>query len=291
MGVKIISDSACDLPKSIIEDLNIDIMPILVFKDEEEYLDGETIIPKDIYKNMREGGIVYKTAQIPPTAFKEEFEKLAKSEESVIYIAFSSGLSGTYQTSLMVRDSLKDQYPNMDIDIVDSRAASVGMGLIVEKAGLMAKEGKSKEEILKALDFYIEHMEHIFTVDDIEYLFKGGRVSRTQAFVGGLLNIKPILCINEEGKLVALEKVRGHKKVLKKMLSILEEKSENVDLSQQIVGINHADDLESAMALKDAISEKYGVQDFIINYTGCAIGAHTGPGNISLFFLNKDYKG
>lgn len=289
MTVKIISDSACDLPEEIIEELDIDILPIVVIKDDKEYLDKVTIDPKTMYDDMRKG-VVYKTAQIPQTVFQEEFEKVAKSGRPTIYIAFSSGLSGTYQTSVIVRDSLKDKYPEMDLDIVDSRSASVGFGLLVHKAGKMAKEGKSKEEILKMLDFYVEHIEHIFTVDDMETLFRGGRVTRTQAFVGGLLNIKPVLDIPEDGTLRPIEKVRGRKKVLNRMIEIMEERGGHADLKNQTIGINHGDDLEGALKLKEMIEEKYGCTDFIINIIGCAIGAHSGPGTLSVFFLNEKYE-
>lgn len=289
MAVKILSDSACDLPKEILDKYNIDIVPIIVIKDDEEYLDGVTIDPKDLYYDMR-AGQVYKTAQIAPKMFEEKFTELANKEEDVIYIAFSSGLSSTYQTSVIVRDSLKEKYPNMNIDIVDSKSASVGFGLLVHKAGKMAKEGKSKEEILRMLDFYVDHIEHIFTVDDIEYLFRGGRVTRTQAFVGGLLNIKPILDVSEEGKLQPLEKVRGRAKVLKRMIQIMEERGGKADLKNQTIGINHGDDLEGAMKLKEMIEKEYGCNDFIINIVGCAIGAHSGPGTLSVFFLNEKYE-
>lgn len=288
MTVKILSDSACDLPDEIIEELDIEILPIIVMKGEEEYLDKVTIDPKKMYDDMR-NGIVYKTAQIPPKVFEEKFEEIAKKGESTIYIAFSSGLSGTYQTSVLVRDSLKEKYPDMDIDIVDSRSASVGFGLLVHKAGKMAKEGKSKEEILSMLEFYVKHIEHIFTVDNIEYLFRGGRVTRTQAFVGGLLNIKPILDMPEDGTLQPREKVRGRKKVLSRMIDIMEERGGNADLKNQTIGINHGDDLEGALQLKKMIEERYGCTDFVINIIGCAIGAHSGPGTLSVFFLNEKY--
>ncbi|SHH95610.1 DegV family protein [Sporanaerobacter acetigenes] len=286
MAVKILSDSACDLPDEILEEYNIDILPILVSKDDEEYLDKVTIDPKKMYDDMR-NGVVYKTSQIPPYMFEEKFEEIAKSGESTIYICFSSGLSGTYNTSLIVRDSIKERYSNLDLDIVDSRSASVGFGLLVYKAAKMAKEGKSKEEILKMLDFYVAHIEHIFTVDNLEYLFRGGRVSRAQAFVGGLLNIKPILDIPEDGTLRPAEKVRGRNKVLNRMLEIMEERGGNADLKNQTIGINHGDDLEGALKLKEMIEEKYGCTDFVINIIGCAIGAHSGPGTLSVFFLNE----
>jgi DegV family protein with EDD domain len=286
MAVKILSDSACDLPDEILEEYNIDTLPILVSKGEEEYLDKVTLDPKTMYDEMRKG-VVYKTAQIPPQMFSEKFEEIAKNNESVIYVCFSSGLSGTYNTSLIVRDETKRKYPDLDIDIVDSRSASVGFGLLVYKAAKMAKEGKSKEEILKMLDFYVKHIEHIFTVDNLEYLFRGGRVTRAQAFVGGLLNIKPILDIPEDGTLRPIENVRGRKKLLNRMIDIMEERGGNADLTHQTIGINHGDDLEGALTLKKMIEERYGCTDFVVNIIGCAIGAHAGPGTLSVFFLNE----
>lgn len=289
MKVKILTDSGCDLPEEILKEYDIDLLPIIVIKDDKEYLDGITINPKEMYDNMRKGES-YKTAQISPKMFTDKFEELAKNGESVIYIAFSSGLSGTYQAATLAKETLKDDYPNIDIDIVDSRAASLGFGLLVNKAGKMAMEGRNKDEILNMLGFYINHIEHIFTVDDIEYLFRGGRVTRTQAFVGGLLNIKPILDVSREGTLQPLEKARGRSKVLKRMLELMEKRGGNGDLKNQTIGISHGDDIEIAMKLKTMIEEKYGTTDFVINMIGSAIGAHSGPGTLALFFLNNKYE-
>lgn len=289
MTVKILTDSGCDLPEDILKEYDIDVMPIVVIDNDVEYLDNVTIKPKTLYDNMRNGK-AYKTAQIPISIFQDKFEEIAKEGISTIYIAFSSGLSATYQSAVMTRDSIKEQYPDLDLTIVDSKSASLGFGLLVYKAAKMAKEGKSKEEILKMLDFYIASIEHVFTVDDIEYLFRGGRVSRTTAFLGGLLNIKPILEVTREGKLRPLEKVRGKGKVLKRMLELMEERSKGADLSLQTIGISHGDDLENALKLKAMIEEKFGTKDFVINDIGCAIGAHSGPGTIALFFLNKNYE-
>jgi len=288
MTIKILSDSACDLPNNIIEEYGIDILPILVIKDDEEYLDNLTIKPEKVYEDMR-NGVIYKTAQIPPKAFSDKFLEYAKNGDSVIYIAFSSGLSGTYQTSLFIRETMIEEYPNLDLDIIDTKAASGGFGLIVLQAAKMAKEGKTKEEILNAINFYKENIEHIFTVDDIEYLFRGGRVTRVQAFVGGLLNIKPILHV-ADGKLIPLEKVRGRHKVFKCMLDLMEERTAKANLKEQIISITHGDDLEGAMKLKELIVERFGAETFIINTIGSAIGAHSGPGTISLFFLRENFK-
>ncbi len=286
--VKIISDSACDLPKEIIEEYNIDILPIVVLKDENEYLDKVSIDPINVYAGMRNEEI-YRTAQIPPSTFQEKFEEYAKNGETAIYLAFSSGLSGTYQTSVFVLESVMEKYPEFNLEIVDTKAASMGFGLIVYEAAKLAKEGKSKEEILKAVKFYINNIEHIFTVDELEYLYRGGRVSRAQAFVGGLLNIKPILEVLD-GKLVPLDKVRGKNNVYKKMLDIMAERGKDADFSNQIIGISHGDDEKAALKLKELVEERFGVKTFIVNIIGAAIGAHSGPGTLALFFLRENYE-
>ena len=188
---------------------------------------------------------------------------------------------------MTVKQSIKDQYKDLDLEIVDTKAASGGFGLIVLKAAQMAKEGKSKQEILKTIEFYKQHMEHIFTVDNIEYLYRGGRVSKAQALLGGLLNIKPILNV-EDGNLVPIDKARGRNKAFKTMLDIIEQRSKNTNLKAGVVGITHGDDLEGALKIKDLISERFGVDKFVINIIGSAIGSHSGPGTLAIFFLNQD---
>lgn len=287
MTIKILSDSGCDLPNEIIKKYNIEILPIVLIKDDKEYFDKIDIQSQDVYDDMRNGQI-YKTAQIPPNIYNDKFNEYGKNKDSVIYIAFSSGLSGTYESSLLVRELVLEKYPDLDLDIVDSKAACSGFGTMVIEAAKMAEKGKAKQEILNMLEFYRNHMEHIFTVDDVEYLFKGGRITRTQAFVGGVLNIKPIINM-EDGRLVLLEKARGKNKVIKTMLNIMEEKSIHADIKNQIIGISHGDDIKSALKLKEMIEEKYGVEKFVISTIGGTIGAHSGPGTLGITFLNKKY--
>ncbi|TKI12210.1 DegV family protein, partial [Bacillus cereus] len=201
-----------------------------------------------------------------------------------IYLAFSSELSGTYQSSVVIKEEVKETYADLDLEIIDTKCASLGQGLVVLEAAKMAKNGASKEDILNRVAFLMNHMEHIFTVADLQYLVRGGRLSKVAGFIGGLLNIKPILNV-EEGKLVPLEKVRGKKKVLSRIVDIMEERGK--DLKGQTIGMTHGDDLETAEALKALITERFGCEVFIVNTIGAAIGAHTGPGVITLFFLNE----
>ena len=212
MQVKILADSACDLPLQFYKDNNVTLFPLKVQINGKEYEDIKTIEPKKVYEAIRNGDIP-KTSQVSPLLFEEVFTKMAENNEDGIYIAFSSELSGTYQTAVMILDQVKEIYPNFKLTIVDTKCASLGQGLIVKEAARLAAENVSKEEILKDVLFRVKYMEHLFTVADLDHLAKGGRVSKTAAFLGGLLNIKPLLNV-EDGKLVPLEKIRGKKKLL-----------------------------------------------------------------------------
>ncbi|WP_033694571.1 DegV family protein [Bacillus thuringiensis] len=279
-----ITDSAADLPVELLQAYDIDLIPLRVYDEAEtEYLDGVTLESVTLLQKMREGA-VYRTSLPSLETFQEKFVSYAKEGNPCIYLAFSSELSGTYQSSVLIKEEVKETYANLDLEIVDTKCASLGQGLVVLEAAKMAKDGASKEDILKRVDFLMNHMEHIFTVADLQYLVRGGRLSKVAGFIGGLLNIKPILNV-EEGKLVPLEKVRGKKKVLGRIVDIMEERGK--ELKGQTIGITHGDDLETAEALKALITERFGCEVFIVNTIGAAIGAHTGPGVITLFFLNE----
>ncbi|OTX35513.1 fatty acid-binding protein DegV [Bacillus thuringiensis serovar shandongiensis] len=284
MGVKIITDSAADLPVELLQAYDIDLIPLRVYDEAEtEYLDGVTLESVPLLQKMREGA-VYRTSLPSLETFQEKFVSYAKEGNPCIYLAFSSELSGTYQSSIVIKEEVKETYADLDLEIIDTKCASLGQGLVVLEAAKMAKDGASKEAILKRVAFLMNHMEHIFTVADLQYLVRGGRLSKVAGFIGGLLNIKPILNV-EEGKLVPLEKVRGKKKVLGRIVDIMEERGK--ELKGQTIAMTHGDDLETAEALKALITERFGCEVFIVNTIGAAIGAHTGPGVITLFFLNE----
>ncbi|MDM5188926.1 DegV family protein [Bacillus sp. DX4.1] len=284
MSVKIITDSAADLPKELLRTYDIDSIPLRVYDEAEtEYLDGVTLESVRLLQKMREGE-VYKTSLPSLEAFQETFVTYAKQNIPCIYLAFSSELSGTYQSSVVIKEEVKETYTDFDIEIINTKCASLGQGLVVLEAAKMAQNGATKEEILNRVAFLTKHMEHIFTVADLQYLVRGGRLSKVAGFIGGLLNIKPILNV-DEGKLVPLEKVRGRKKVLNRIVEIMDERGK--DLKSQTIGITHGDDIESANALKELIVEKFGCEVFVINTIGAVIGAHTGPGVLTLVFLNE----
>jgi DegV family protein with EDD domain len=283
MPVKILADSACDLPKDFYPEHNVTLFPLKVQVNGQEYEDVKTIDPKTVYDAIR-GGDVPKTSQVSPLLFEEVFTKMAENNEDGIYIAFSSALSGTYQTSVMILDQVKEKYPNFNLTIVDTKCASLGFGLVVKEAARLASENVSKDEILKDVLFRSQHMEQLFTVEDLDYLAKGGRVSKASAFLGGLLNIKPILNV-EDGKLVPIEKIRGKKKVYRRIVELMKERGEN--FSNQIIGISHADSEETLEEVKTLIMEELHPKDIFTSSIGSAVGAHTGPGAIAIFFLNK----
>ena len=286
MGIKIMSDSGCDLPKELIEKYDIDILPIFVLEGENEYLDNMSITPDKVFDDMKKG-VVYKTAQITPEIFINKFKESAKNDETIIYIALSGELSGTYGSAESAKLALASEYPNVDINIIDSRAVSGGQGLIVLEAAKMVKDNKAKEEILERIHLLVENVEHIFTIDNIEYLYRGGRVSKAQNIIGGLLSIKPVLWVND-GKLEPLEKVRGKNKVLRAIIENIRKTKGETDLKNQDIIINHADDLDSALKLKDMMVEEFGIKEPLINSIGAVIGAHAGPGTVAVFFLKKN---
>ncbi|MFJ7732271.1 DegV family protein [Lysinibacillus sp. NPDC097231] len=284
--MKIFTDSGCDLPKSYYEENDIVLIPLRVQLNNNEYDDVISIDSKEIYDAIRQGARP-KTSQVSPELFLKHFESLAKNEEEGIYIAFSSELSGTYNTALMIRNQVQEQYPSLKLAIIDSKCASLGHGLVIEEAVRLRNVGASLEEMETKITSFAPQVEHLFTVEDLDYLAKGGRVSKASAFLGGLLSIKPILNV-EEGKLVPIEKSRGRKKAIARMLDLMQERGGN--FTEKVVGISHSDDLDFANQVKAFIEERFSPKEVQVTMIGSAIGSHVGPGTIAIFFTNKSYQ-
>ncbi|MGE7950528.1 DegV family protein [Lysinibacillus xylanilyticus] len=284
--MKIFTDSGCDLPKSYYEEHNIELLPLRVELNNNDYDDVIAIDSKEIYDAIRQGARP-KTSQVSPELFLKHFENLAKNEEEGIYIAISSELSGTYNTAVMIRNQVQEQYPSLKLAIIDTKCASLGFGLVVEEAVRLRNTGTSLEEIATKITALSLQMEHLFTVEDLDYLAKGGRLSKTSAFLGGLLSIKPILNV-EDGKLVPIEKSRGRKKAIARMLELMQERGGN--FSEKIVGISHSDDVEFANDVKATIQERFSPKAIQVTMIGSAIGSHVGPGTLAIFFTNKSYQ-
>lgn len=281
--MKIFADSACDLPLSFFEENDVTLMPLHVLIDGAEYEDIVEINSKETYKAIRSGGHP-KTSQVSPELFIKYFEALAASEQEGIYIAFSSELSGTYATSVMIKDQVAEQFPSLNLVIIDSKCASLGYGLLVKEAVKLRAAGETLSSIEEKIRFMAQHTEHLFTVEDLDYMARGGRVSKASAFIGGLLNIKPLLHV-EDGKLVPIEKHRGRKKVLRRIVELMGERSDQID--KQTIAISHGDDEQVAQELKSLVEQQFNPQAIEIHMIGSVIGAHAGPGTVSVFFLNK----
>lgn len=287
MNTVIITDSCCDLPLKYIEENSISALGIICnFKGKDFIEDfGKTIPYDEFYREVRNGEMPT-TAQINSYRFVEEFKKHLDAGKSIIYLAFSSALSGTYNSALIAKEEILSENPNADISVIDTRSASMGEGLIVYYAVEMLKNGASKEEIVYWVENNKLKINHWFTVDDLNHLKRGGRVSAASAAIGTILDIKPILNVNDEGKLIPISKVKGRKKAIK----TLAEKFSNhaVDPENQMVFISHGDCLQEALTLKEIIEKEHGVKNFMINYIGPVIGSHSGPGTIALFFIGQN---
>ncbi|HEX5564103.1 MAG TPA: DegV family protein [Sporosarcina sp.] len=281
--MRIFADSGSDLPKSFFDENDVTLIPLRVLIDDKEGDDVLEIDSKEVYDAIRNGKHP-KTSQASPELFHSTWKELAASGEDGLYIAFSSELSGTYNTAVMMKDQVKEVNPNMNLVIIDSRCASLGHGLLVQEAVRLRDAGDDVRTIERKIRDMANHMEHLFTVEDLDYLAKGGRVSKASAFIGGLLNIKPLLHV-EGGKLVPIEKHRGRKKVLRRMLELIEERG--VELSKQTIAISHGDDESTALEMKALIEEKFQPKNVEVQMIGSAIGSHSGPGTIAIFFLNK----
>ncbi|MEF2593896.1 MAG: DegV family protein [Eggerthellaceae bacterium] len=288
MDFEIVTDSCCNLLEDMIDDFGIHVLPLTFMVDGEDevyqsYLKGERTDLKQFYTMMREGK-VFKTS-LPNLAESEAlFRELLGSGRDVLYIAFSSGLSGTYQALSLMAAQLQEEFPERKIHVVDSLAASGGQGLLVWYAVQHARAGESIDQVRDWLEENKLHLAHWFTVDDLMFLFRGGRVSKTAAWAGTLLNIKPVLHVDDEGHLIPMEKVRGRKKSLNALIDHME-KSANKPISDQMVFITHGDCIEDAEYVAAKIKERFGVKEVAINYVDPVIGAHSGPGTMALFFL------
>ena len=288
MDFEIVTDSCCNLLEDMIDDFGIHVLPLTFMVDGEDevyqsYLKGERTDLKQFYTMMREGK-VFKTS-LPNLAESEAlFRELLGSGRDVLYIAFSSGLSGTYQALSLMAAQLQEEFPERKIHVVDSLAASGGQGLLVWYAVQHARAGESIDQVRDWLEENKLHLAHWFTVDDLMFLFRGGRVSKTAAWAGTLLNIKPVLHVDDEGHLIPMEKVRGRKKSLNALIDHME-KSANKPISDQMVFITHGDCIEDAEYVAAKIKERFGVREVVINYVDPVIGAHSGPGTMALFFL------
>lgn len=284
MAFCIITDSASDIPESVRKEYGLHVMPTPVTIEGTDYFDGETIHPDEFYEIQALGKEI-KTYHINQYMFYEHFKGYAQRNDEVLYICFSTGIAGTFNAAHLACEELREEYPDFQLTIIDSKCASVGYGLVVSKLLLMQKNGAPKEMLMEAAQFFCEHMEHSVTVVELDYLYKGGRLSRTSMIAGTVLDVKPIIIVDENGSLKAVEKVRGWKKAQKRILDIVGEKGKA--LEKQVVGVCYGTDKEAFEFIKEQLRERYHVKGLLETRVGCAIGAHTGPGILGIVFLNE----
>lgn len=281
LKAKIITDSANDLPEEILEKYGIRFAPLSITFDNETFLDGVDLTREKFYDRLINASQIPRTSQPSPSAFYELIKATLEKGFEAVVITLSSGLSGTHDSALMAKAEFGPREQEK-IHIVDSLSASTGQGLLVYEAAKMAEEGRTASEIAQVIEQLKHKLASIFTVDTFEYLLKGGRVTKVQAFLGTVLDIKPILHLNAAGKIEPLEKVRGKRKAVARLLELMAEKGG--DLSRQTVGVVHAHVPDEAVRLAEQIKEKFHVMEVVIGELSASIGSHTGPGCLAVFF-------
>lgn len=283
--VKIITDSACDIPRDLLKDYGIQLIPLNITQGEVTLRDGIDIQPAEMYDRMR-AGERFKTAQISYQTYYDTFLPYAKSAEPFIYFAFSSGLSGTYQTSCLALGNLAEEYPDMTGACVDTRAVAGGLGLYMQDIGKAAKEGMGFEELIRLADDLTHRIKHVFSVEDLNYLHEGGRLSKASAVMGNLLAIKPILDINPEGRIDLIDKVRGEHKIIRTMIDYIREKGGAETQGAHFL-ISNADNPQRSEKLAAAIEKEFKPSKIDKMPLAAVIGTHVGPGTLALHFYDQ----
>ena len=285
---KILTDSTTDLSPQLVAQTGVTVLPMTYTIGEKSYRNDpeETDLSSGDFYDMLRGGAMSTTSQINVETFREVAGKMARDGFDVLYVGFSSGLSGTFNSARIAFEDLSAEYPEHKFLAVDSLCASMGEGLLVYHAAQQQKAGRSIEETARWLEENKLHLAHWFTVDDLNHLKRGGRVSGAAAFFGTMLNIKPVLHVDNKGALIPMEKVRGRKKSIKALVDHMEKTA--IDPASQTVFITHGDCIEDVELLKLEITERLGVTDFVVNYVDPVIGAHSGPGTLALFFVGTE---
>lgn len=284
MAFQIITDTCCDFPAEMYGDLGLNVVPLSVLYKGENYASYSEAWLKDFFDGLRQGEAAT-TAAANPTDWAQIIEPVLAAGDDALVLAFSSGLSTTYQSAVIAAGELQEQYPDRKIRVVDTLCASLGQGLFVWYACKKQREGLSLEETAAWCEEYRYKLCHWFTVDDLMYLKRGGRVSAATALVGTMLQIKPVLHVDDEGHLINVGKVRGRKASIEALAKKMGETG--LPGANDTVFICHGDCQEDAEYLAALVKEKYGVKDVLIYYVGAVIGSHSGPGTLALFFLGE----
>ena len=284
MSYRIVTDSCCDLPEAMYAQLGLSMIPLTLNFRGAEHADLSEPFMKDMYAGMRAGETA-STAAVNPDGWASIMEPILAAGEDVLVMAFSSGLSTTYQSAVIAANDLQEKYPDRKINVVDTLCASLGQGLLVWYAAQKAKT-MTLEELTAWCEAHKLNLCHWFTVDDLMFLKRGGRVSATTALVGTMLAIKPVLHVDNEGRLINVGKARGRKPSLMTLVNEMEKRA--IDPQNQTIFISHGDCEDDVQIVADEIRKRFGVKTIHINYVGPVIGSHTGAGVVALFFVGKE---
>ena len=284
MSFKILTDSCCDLSAEMAAELELGIAPLSVELDGESFPEG-TMTPKELYDHLRAGKLP-KTAAVNPDGWEALMRPALAKGQDVLVLAFSSGLSATYQSAVIAADEVQSDYPERKIIVVDTLSAAIGQGLLVYTAAQLRSEGKSIDETAAWIEEHKRNLCHWVTVEDLMHLKRGGRVSAATAVVGTMLNIKPVIKVDDSGKLETVAKSRGRKAALNYLLDRMAESL--IPELKDTVFIGHGDCIEDAEFAANAVKERFGVKNVYINYVGAVIGSHTGPGVVVIGFFGKN---
>ena len=285
MSYRIVTDTGCDFPQNMYEELGLSLVALTLHFRGTDYNTYPESFIKEMYDGMRNGESG-STSAVNPDGWATVIEPILAGGEDALVLTFSSGLSTTYQSAVIAANELMEKYPDRKVNVVDTLCASLGQGLFVWYACKKRDEGMSLEEVTAWAEENKHHICHWVTVDDLSHLKRGGRISGATAFVGTMLNIKPIIHIDEEGRLVNVGKCRGRKAATEFIAAKVTELGEGFDNSTVFVA--HGDCPEDAEALAKILKEKHGVKEVITGYVGPVIGAHTGPGVLVVFFMGKN---
>ena len=281
----IVTDTTTDLPRDYVEKHHLYMMSLPYTLEGTSYTWEKPMPVKDFYDKMRAGSLPTTSPANPEEAALLYESILKDNDVDILHIAFSSGLSGSFNSCRIASADVCEKYPDHRIVVVDSLAATLGQGLLVYKAVQLKEAGKSLDEVAAWVEENKYHLVHNFTVDDLFHLHRGGRLSKTAAIVGTMINLKPVLHVDDEGHLVMLSKVRGRKKSLIGLVDCMEKQLGDWKDKNDIIFISHGDCPEDAQFVADLIKERFGYENFMIDYIGATIGAHSGPGTVALFYL------
>ena len=284
----ILTDSSADLSASMVQQLDVQVLPLSFVLDGHTYHDhpdNRDMDPHLFYERLRSGDMAT-TSAVNVAQYTEALEPLLQAGQDVLILAFSSGLSTTYNSSLIAVKELQAKYPDRKLFTVDTLCASLGQGLLVWYAAQARARGGSIEEVRDWIEEHKLNLCHQFTVDDLYFLKRGGRISSATALVGSMLHIKPVLHVDNEGHLINTGKVRGRQAALKALVDRMEHTA--IDSGSLTVFISHGDCLEDAQMVADMVKKRFGVQEVYINYVGPVIGAHSGPGTLALFYMGTE---